>query len=784
VLGASRRALTAGALGAALFVAACGGHSTTQPATTAAAVIFSFPSADLLIGGVEQASVKVVDANGVTIPGAPVTWTSSAPSIAAVNDSGVVQGLSAGLAVITGASGAASDTATITVDTAGTVVIDSIRPAQLVQGQPATIYGSDFSRFPTGNVVIVGADSITPIAATTTQLDIVIPTAGCQPAQVQQFVVAARGSAAGDSASVAPNVAPVSIGVGQVALLSGTTALSCIQFASANASIEYLIIVGNVTSSLDANAAFLLETQIGTTGSLGFGGYGRITKGAPQGMLRARPIFRSSRQKTALASAPKHSTALSRKAQRVASARRSGVARMPALRRPLFEAWLHAYVRRRLSPFGVAAALSAHMRAITPNVVPAVGDTLTLNVPVSGCDNFKTTQGVVQAVGTHGIVVQDVTAPTGGFATSDFQSISTEFDQFIYPTDTIHFGGPSDIDHNGHVVLYYTPSINSIVETGSDSAFGFVPGFFFTGDLFPNSGSGTTCAESNLGEIIYLAVPDPTGQFGQVLPVDTMRQATRGTVAHEMEHLINAGNRLFKSGGAFEDPWLDEALAHSAEDFVGRAEYGYSDMEEMTFALVDADTGKYAAFFLPNATRFHDWLLAPQSYGAADSRADTSLSVRGAAWSLLRYAEDQYSGGTPATLTRALALGPTTGIGNLQQGAGVPFDSIVEGWLMASYTSGNDSVTVASKYNFLSYNMRDVQGLGTGATYPLVFTPLTAVTEVTSSSIQGNAGNYLQFSAPLTTGVTAGPSWSIVVANGDTTAISFPGARVYLLRIH
>ena len=75
----------------------------------------------------------------------------------------------------------------------------------------------------------------------------------------------------------------------------------------------------------------------------------------------------------------------------------------------------------------------------------------------------------------------------------------------------------------------------------------------------------------------------------------------------------------------------------------------------MTFALVDADTGKYGAFFEPNIIRFSDWLAAPFSFGAADSRADTSLGVRGAAWSLLRYAEDQYSGGTPASLTRTAA---------------------------------------------------------------------------------------------------------------------------------
>jgi hypothetical protein len=94
VLGPYRRALTLGALCALVLVAACTEKSVTQPTTTAAGVFFSFPTADVLIGGVEQATAKVVDANGVVIPNAPITWTSSATSVATVTDRGIVQGLS------------------------------------------------------------------------------------------------------------------------------------------------------------------------------------------------------------------------------------------------------------------------------------------------------------------------------------------------------------------------------------------------------------------------------------------------------------------------------------------------------------------------------------------------------------------------------------------------------------------------------------------------------------------------------------------------------------------
>jgi hypothetical protein len=780
VLGAYRRAL---ATAVVLLVAACGSdHSATQPKTTAAAVFFSFPSPAILIGAVEQATAKVVDGNGVLIPNAPITWTSSVTSVATVTDSGIVQGLAPGVTVITGTSGVAMDTATITVDSAGKVAIDSIRPAQMVQGQAAAIFGHNFSRFTTGNIVVVGVDSITPTSADTNRLNIIVPTVGCLPAQNQQFFVVARGTAAGDTADVVPAIAPVALQVGQVAVLSGPAALSCIQFAAANASVEYLAVIANVTSSLDANASVLLGTQIGSTGPLGFGGFGRVPtvvlKATRSGLVQA-PIKARTKAK---ASAHAATRAPARARAPVHVGRPGAVlprGRRPTLRSPRFEAWLRGYERRRLSPIGARAALPrSHARS-----VPAVGDMLQLNVPVAGCENFKTTTGVVQAVGTHGIVVQDAATPAGGFQASDFQSISTEFDSFIYPSDTVHFGGPSDLDSNSRVILYYTPAINKLTETNIAGA-GFVPGFFFAGDLFPraSSNAATSCPESNLAEIIYLAVPDPTGQFGPVFPIDTIRQVTRGTVAHELEHLINASNRIFMSGGAFEDTWLDEALAHSAEDFVGRAEYGFTDLQSLTFALISADTGKYAAFFMPNASRFFDWLNAPAVYGAADSRADTSLSVRGAAWSLLRYTEDQHSGGTPATLTRALALGPATGFANLQQATGVPFDSLVVGWLIANFTSGNDSVTVASRDTYLSYDMHSVQAGLTGTTsYPLLITAVGATTAVDSTTVQGNGGAYFDYAIPAVG--TSGPSFSIEMANGDQTAVSFPGARLYLLRI-
>jgi uncharacterized protein YjdB len=58
------------------------------------------------------------DANGNVVSGAPVTWSSSDPSIAVVSSSGVVTGISVGSTTITASSGAGSGSATVNVQLA------------------------------------------------------------------------------------------------------------------------------------------------------------------------------------------------------------------------------------------------------------------------------------------------------------------------------------------------------------------------------------------------------------------------------------------------------------------------------------------------------------------------------------------------------------------------------------------------------------------------------------------------------------------------------------------
>ena len=89
-------ALTACAVGAW----ACGESLTKPPPVTTVAVISPI-GARLAVGRSVQLSASARDAAGTEVPLVGLTWTSSAPSVAAVSSEGVVTGLGEGSATVT-----------------------------------------------------------------------------------------------------------------------------------------------------------------------------------------------------------------------------------------------------------------------------------------------------------------------------------------------------------------------------------------------------------------------------------------------------------------------------------------------------------------------------------------------------------------------------------------------------------------------------------------------------------------------------------------------------------
>jgi hypothetical protein len=386
----------------------------------------------------------------------------------------------------------------------------------------------------------------------------------------------------------------------------------------------------------------------------------------------------------------------------------------------------------------------------------------------------------IKAIGTRAVFAEDTTTPQlGAFTTADYDGISDEFDGYIYQASVDYFGQPSDIDGNGRIYILYTPEVNKLTERGSEGKFG---GFFFGGDLFPK----TACPQSNEAEIFYLLTPDSLGRYSDQRKASDVRQETRGTISHEFQHMINQGVRMDNpdpTAEIIEETWLNEALSHLGEELTGRRFKGFSDTDNLNFAQVGDQSNGYRdfnAFFYQNFARFRFWQIRPDTSAATSSRADRFLAYRGAAWALLRYTVDHHSGGNVAAFTRALVAGPEVSTANLVKRAGVRFDTLMAGWMVANYADDAGIADLDPKYTYTSWNLRDVSRnvnrvVHGSDTYPLQIRTFGA-TDVRLDT-RSATGAYFRLG-----GSTGVPTTGVSVTAPGGSKVEFRGARVYVLR--
>src|SRR6185369_12725157 len=156
---------------------------------------------------------------------------------------------------------------------------------------------------------------------------------------------------------------------------------------------------------------------------------------------------------------------------------------------------------------------------------------------------------------------------------------------------------PLDIDKNGHIAILFTRAVNELTPPRANS---YVGGFVFSRDLFPNTQTprAQACAGSNQGEYFYMLAPDPTGIVnGNVRTTGFVDSATVAVLAHEFEHLINATRRLYVNNSpVFEEKWLDEGLAHIAEELLYYRETGLSARSNLDINAVRATFARSALF--------------------------------------------------------------------------------------------------------------------------------------------------------------------------------------------
>jgi hypothetical protein len=392
--------------------------------------------------------------------------------------------------------------------------------------------------------------------------------------------------------------------------------------------------------------------------------------------------------------------------------------------------------------------------------VPEVGSIISVNIPrfyldperFPVCDaGYVTRQARVAAVTERAILVNDPANPPGGLTDAELRAFGDEFDRQIYPVDVQNFGAPTDLDGNGRVIIVFTREVNELTPRGNG---GYVGGYFFAGDLFPRVATPSlgACARSNQGEIFYLLAPDPTGTInGNRRSRELVLSTGPGTIAHEFEHLINSGRRIYvNDADTFEETWLDEGLAHVAEELNFYAASGLAPRQNLDLARLNGLSGSgrvgdaFYKYALDNLGRYLTYLQAPDSNSVI---GEDLLETRGGSWAFLRYAADRHEGDDQPFFFR-LVNSRISGIPNMRQ---VITDSPIDwaqDWTLSVYTDdavpGVEPRFMQPSWNFRSVMPKVAELYQEGSTFPLLVHSLASGASQ-SYNIRGGGATYLRF---------------------------------------
>jgi hypothetical protein len=285
------------------------------------------------------------------------------------------------------------------------------------------------------------------------------------------------------------------------------------------------------------------------------------------------------------------------------------------------------------------------------------------------------------------LIYNDVdTLATGNFTQGDFDDMGTFFDTQGYPSDTLYFGRESDVDGNGKVIVLVSGIINGLAATDAawDSTY-YIGGFFLPVDLFEAGTSHVPEGTTNEAEIFYTLAADPSGQY--LPPVSFPRTRTveenKQTLVHEFQHLISFSYRIFNFGlNAGQQTWLEEGMAHMAEDLVGRND--------------------------GNVERANDYLADPDTVSLEDDRAP--IEQRGGIYLFLRYLGDRFGEGIYKRILQSSCAGRSC----IENITGENFYDTFADFMATLYLSGR-GITSDPRYNFVSIDLGDFRSLKVGS---------------------------------------------------------------------
>jgi hypothetical protein len=245
----SNGSVTGLSLGAATITATSegiAGSASITVLTNITTVTVSPDPAEVVSALTVQLTATAQAADASVLSGKTFTRTTADASIATVDASGLVTGGTLGSTTISATAEGISGAATVDVIAPPPVVINSVTPSPLVEGETATITGMGFNTDPASNTVTVDGLAAVVTQATTTVLDIVVPTFDCLPARSVDVLVSVAGETSDPSQATASPASLLSMAVGDQVVLGDPSGF-CMQFDEAAGSERYIFGVQSVS---------------------------------------------------------------------------------------------------------------------------------------------------------------------------------------------------------------------------------------------------------------------------------------------------------------------------------------------------------------------------------------------------------------------------------------------------------------------------------------------------------------------------------------------------------
>ena len=657
------------------------GSATITVLTDVASVVL-IPDPAVVISTLSvQMTATAQAADATQLTGKTFTWTTADPSIATVDTKGLVTGGTPGSTTLSATAEGVTGQATVNVLTPPLVLVASVNPNPLIEGQAASVTGVGFSSILVENTVMVAVVT----QATVTALNIVVPTFDCRPTRSVGVQVTVATESSNVSNTTASPASFLAMAVGDQVVLE-TPSGFCMQFDESAGAERYIFGVQSVSEV----AATLTPVRVSST----IPAAAPVSPQLPDPALFASPV------------GPSLSTSDLRQMERWTrhvAAERAFRDRSNSVLNPLLRS-------------GAYQPMAAVRRA--PALIPGdvtEGTTLSVRFPgfdTNTCTDFVDLPVIVRKVGTRAIIVEDTLNPAGGFVTADF-------DGTIYDVDVDFFGAPSDIDANGRIVIVITKEVNKLT---TSSPLAFVSG----ADLFPVA----SCPASNEGEYYWSRAPDPLGTFGAgIYTLADARLDGRVLLAHEFTHIIQ-GSRRMAAGGSFMTSFMAEGGATAAQEFVG-FEYesrmdGQNYTADVIYETLGADPNSYYSFMgdllgyfgydfidgsIPGAPEECTW-VGSETDGTAGPCNLAARLPYGPTWSLVRQGIDLYGaslGGTRAVHRALVDYSGAPGFAAIETVFGQTIGHMMAVWAAMLYVDDRFADPALDMFQFANWNLRDLE---------------------------------------------------------------------------